>query len=65
MAPRVVVICVDDSDASEEAVKWAMANIFKSGDEIHIVSFCSVLFCLGLLGCLFGIVCGVAEKICD
>jgi nucleotide-binding universal stress UspA family protein len=38
MSPRVVVICVDDSDTSEDAVKWTLANILKGeGDELHVV----------------------------
>ena len=39
MSPRVILISVDDSDASENAVQWAMANIYKDGDEVHVVSF--------------------------
>lgn len=35
--PRVLCICVDDSDASEDAVKWTMGNVFKDGDEVHIL----------------------------
>ena len=37
MASRVVIICVDDSDSSEDAVKWTLANVFKDGDELHII----------------------------
>lgn len=37
MASRVLVICVDDSDASEDAVKWTLCNICKDGDELHFL----------------------------
>ena len=33
---RALFICIDDSDASESSVKWALANIFKEGDEVHL-----------------------------
>lgn len=35
--PRRLLLCVDNSDSSEEAVRWALENIYRSGDEIHIV----------------------------
>jgi nucleotide-binding universal stress UspA family protein len=37
MVPRIVVVGVDDSDASEEAVKWTLANIYKDGDDLHMI----------------------------
>lgn len=37
MPSRVLVICVDDSNASEDAVKWTLANICKDGDELHFL----------------------------
>lgn len=38
MSPaRRVLLCIDDSDASEDAVRWAMAHVYREGDELHIV----------------------------
>lgn len=35
--PRRLLISVDNSDASEAAVKWAMNNLYQQGDEIHLI----------------------------
>jgi nucleotide-binding universal stress UspA family protein len=37
MTSRVLLLCVDDSEASEDAVKWTLDNICKDGDELHFV----------------------------
>ncbi|GAB4818574.1 hypothetical protein N2152v2_005620 [Parachlorella kessleri] len=34
---RVILVAVDDSDASEKAVDWAAENLFKEGDEVHLL----------------------------
>ncbi|PRW33715.1 adenine nucleotide alpha hydrolase [Chlorella sorokiniana] len=35
--PRRLLLSVDNSDASEAAVKWVMANLYQEGDEVHLV----------------------------
>jgi len=35
--PRKILLCIDDSDASEDAVEWAMQHIYIPGDEVHLV----------------------------
>jgi nucleotide-binding universal stress UspA family protein len=34
---RVVVIAVDDSEDSQKAFNWAISNIYREGDQVHIV----------------------------
>ena len=36
-APRRVLLCLEDSDAAEDAVKWAAEHVLKRGDELHLV----------------------------
>eukprot|EP00884_Botryococcus_braunii_P014205 jgi/Botrbrau1/22786/Bobra.0132s0112.1 len=35
---RRILICVDDSEASEKAVSWTLEEICKPGDDIHLVN---------------------------
>ncbi|EFN53769.1 hypothetical protein CHLNCDRAFT_136401 [Chlorella variabilis] len=35
--PRALLISVDNSDACESAVKWAMDNLYQEGDEVHLI----------------------------
>jgi nucleotide-binding universal stress UspA family protein len=34
---RVLVIAVDDSEDSQKAFNWAISNIYREGDQVHIV----------------------------
>lgn len=36
MAQRVVLIAVDDSDDDQRAMEWAMHNMIRSDDSVHI-----------------------------
>lgn len=35
--PRVLLLPVDDSDDSSRAVKFVLDNVYRSGDEVHLV----------------------------
>ena len=35
--PRRLLLSVDNSDASEAAVRWVMRNLYRPGDELHLV----------------------------
>jgi nucleotide-binding universal stress UspA family protein len=35
--PRRILISVDNSEASEAAVKWTMENLYHEGDEVHLI----------------------------
>lgn len=37
MAPRVLLLAVDNSDTSEEVLEWSINNVMKEGDEIHLL----------------------------
>jgi nucleotide-binding universal stress UspA family protein len=34
---RVLLIAVDDSEDSQKAFNWAISNIYREGDQVHIV----------------------------
>lgn len=34
---RVLVIAVDDSEDSQKAFNWAISNIYREGDQVHVV----------------------------
>lgn len=34
---RVLVVAVDDSEDSQKAFNWAINNIYREGDQLHIV----------------------------
>lgn len=36
-ADRVLVVAVDDSEDSQKAFNWAISNIYRDGDQLHIV----------------------------
>jgi nucleotide-binding universal stress UspA family protein len=36
-ADRVVLIAVDDSDDSAKAFNWALENVYREGDQLHLV----------------------------
>eukprot|EP00775_Hariotina_reticulata_P007428 gene7428-7637_t len=36
-ADRVLLIAVDDSDDSAKAFNWAFENVYREGDQIHLV----------------------------
>eukprot|EP00879_Flechtneria_rotunda_P003575 GHRR01003809.1.p1 GENE.GHRR01003809.1~~GHRR01003809.1.p1 ORF type:complete len:175 (+),score=39.74 GHRR01003809.1:47-526(+) len=36
-ANRVLVIAVDDSDDSQKAFQWTIDNIYRDGDELHVL----------------------------
>eukprot|EP00891_Asterochloris_glomerata_P003265 jgi/Astpho2/3265/fgenesh1_pg.00053_%23_3_t len=36
-APRVVAIAVDDTVDAEEAVQWAVSNVIRAGDVVHLL----------------------------
>ncbi|KAI7840666.1 hypothetical protein COHA_005588 [Chlorella ohadii] len=37
MPPRVLLLAVDDSDVSETVLEWTIDNVYKQGDEIHLL----------------------------
>eukprot|EP00884_Botryococcus_braunii_P008824 jgi/Botrbrau1/17943/Bobra.50_1s0038.1 len=37
-ATRHLVVCVDDNEASEHAVSWVLDNLYRPGDELHLVN---------------------------
>jgi nucleotide-binding universal stress UspA family protein len=37
MPPRRLLIAVDDSEASEAAVRWTVEHLYRGGDEVHLV----------------------------
>lgn len=34
---KVVMLCVDDSDVCEEAMKWSAEHVCRPGDEVHMI----------------------------
>eukprot|EP00884_Botryococcus_braunii_P008826 jgi/Botrbrau1/17945/Bobra.50_1s0040.1 len=34
---RHLLVCVDDNEASEHAVKWVLEDLYRRGDELHLV----------------------------
>jgi nucleotide-binding universal stress UspA family protein len=37
MSARVLLIAVDDSNDSQKAFEWAVHNLYRDGDEVHLV----------------------------
>eukprot|EP00798_Chlamydomonas_sp_ICE-L_P020660 gene20660-27446_t len=37
MAPRLLLIPVDDTDDSQKSFDWVLSNLFKDKDEVHLV----------------------------
>ncbi|KAL4443592.1 hypothetical protein ABPG75_011329 [Micractinium tetrahymenae] len=37
MSRRVLLLAVDNSDVSEEVLEWSISNVYKEGDEIHLL----------------------------
>lgn len=35
---RVLVLCAEDSDLCEKAMQYTSCNVYKPGDEVHVVS---------------------------
>jgi nucleotide-binding universal stress UspA family protein len=49
-ADRVLVVAVDDSDDSQKAFEWAVKNIHRPGDELHLVHVIPRLQFAAMLG---------------
>ena len=49
-ADRVLVVAVDDSDDSQRAFEWAVKNIHRPGDELHLVHVIPRLQFAAMLG---------------
>ena len=47
---RVLLFPVDDSDDSQRAFEWMLANFFKDGDEVHLLNVISRLQFAATLG---------------
>ncbi|KAI3428123.1 hypothetical protein D9Q98_006506 [Chlorella vulgaris] len=37
MAPRVLLLAVDNSDSSDDVLEWVVSNLWKEGDEVHLL----------------------------
>jgi len=35
---RVLVLCAEDSELCEKAMQYTSCNVYKQGDEVHVVS---------------------------
>lgn len=40
--PRKIVVATDLTEDSERALEWALANVYKQGDEFHIVHVANI-----------------------
>ena len=43
MQPPKVLVAVDESGAASHALRWAIRNVLRPGDQLHILSVVQVL----------------------
>eukprot|EP00049_Salpingoeca_infusionum_P004110 m.74922 g.74922 ORF g.74922 m.74922 type:complete len:156 (+) comp12421_c0_seq1:314-781(+) len=36
MAPKAIIVCVDESEAAHDALEWAINNMYHDGDCLHL-----------------------------